>query len=314
MSLLPVIESNDDLAAVYRDDEVWAPAARAVAERHGIGARSWRRASDGSQIVLLSDDVILKFYVPIWPDRVAAETAALQLVEGNLGVETPRVVAGGELEGWDYLAMSRVAGVPLRGVEDELTLTDLERLAAELGELLAHLHDLRPSSEGAIAAAVPDWEVFLTTHFEEHAARERQRHTPGEWVEKLTAHLSDWSYAARPDGVFVHADLTHDHILVERVDNRWRIASLIDFGDVKIGDPAYEFAAPFASWTARRPTVRGAMLRGYGQPATDDYLGRVFESILLHEFASLGVLDLQGLSTIDGVRDRYVMLSPSPGR
>ena len=40
--------------------------------------------------------------------------------------------------------------------------------------------------------------------------------------------------------VVVHGDLESDHILLDRTDGEWRVASLIDFGDAKIGVRDYE--------------------------------------------------------------------------
>ena len=150
----------------------------------------------------------------------------------------------------------------------------------------------------------PTWRAFLSGNRKSSDEVERARGTTDEWADRLVGHLRGWRYRKRPTNTFLHADLTHDHLLLGEVDGKWKLSAILDFGDVKIGDPAYEFAAPFMSWTARRPDLRAAMLRSYGE-VDDQFLDRVFESILLHEFACLGALDVEDLATIADVRQRY---------
>jgi hygromycin-B 7''-O-kinase len=62
-------------------------------------------------------DLVLKLFPPVatWPDhRIEAEVLAA--VAGQLPTPTPRVHAAGVHDGWGYVLMSRLPGVPLDAV------------------------------------------------------------------------------------------------------------------------------------------------------------------------------------------------------
>ena len=41
--------------------------------------------------------------------------------------------------------------------------------------------------------------------------------------------------------VVVHGDLESDHILLTRMNGEWRVSSIIDFGDARVGVRDYEW-------------------------------------------------------------------------
>ena len=100
---------------------------------------------------LAAGDLVLKLFPPLatWPGyRVEAEV--LTAVQGKLPIPTPQVHAAGEHNGWGYALMSRLPGVPLDTVWDQLSAGVRDRLAGQLGETIAALHQLPPP-------AIRDW-------------------------------------------------------------------------------------------------------------------------------------------------------------
>lgn len=306
--LLPIVTSEHELLEIHRDPTPWIAAATAAVRQHGLNASTWTRAGDGSQIVMLGGDVIVKFYVPFWPSPIEVEAEAMELLAGRLDVETPQVLARGALEGWDYLIMDRLQGTALRDVAPELSRSESLQVAESIGTLLRQLHQIEVPEAARLRQVVSDWGAFLTSQWEQRAELEEARKTPPEWIARLIEHLSDWRYEERPTATFIHADLTHDHLLLSRsASGRWRLSGLIDFGDAKTGDAAYDFAALFGFWTSRRPDLRRAMLEHYGD-TSDRFQSRIFESLLLHEFGRLALFDLTGLSNIADIEHRYVAI------
>ncbi len=64
--LLPAVTNDEELMKLYRETEPWLAAAQDVAKKQQLSGDTWARASDGSQIVMLGEDAIIKFYVPFW--------------------------------------------------------------------------------------------------------------------------------------------------------------------------------------------------------------------------------------------------------
>ena len=68
--------------------------------------------------------------------------------------------------------------------------------------------------------------------------------------------------------VFLHADLTADHILLTRRDDgSWFVSGIIDFGDARIGHPFYDFIAVIADYTLGEPELSHQLLEAYGMEA-----------------------------------------------
>src|SRR5690606_689291 len=155
---------------------------------------------------------------------IDVEVDAMGLVAGRLEVETPAVRGRGILEGWDYREMSRLAGSPLREVEADLSPGAAHRLAEAICTQLPQLQRLEVPASSQVREVVPDWGAFLTAHRDQRAALEEARETPPVWIERLTAHLADWRYVERPTATLLHADLTHDHLLLEQAAGEWRLS------------------------------------------------------------------------------------------
>jgi aminoglycoside 2''-phosphotransferase len=134
-----------------------------------------------------------------------------------------------------------VPGVPLATGEDSV---DASALAADLGALLAALHSFPVEKaialgvQGGTAAA---WRVEysgLAGEMHQQAAPyltalERQRVAEG--FERFLQ--DDRHFAFTP--VLLHRDLGPDHVLTDPVNGR--LSGLIDFEDMSIGDPAFDF-------------------------------------------------------------------------
>jgi aminoglycoside 2''-phosphotransferase len=117
----------------------------------------------------------------------------------------------------------------------------IRNLAHQLGEFLSELHSFPPKR--AIELGVPHvsdqklWADF----YEEIQRKVFPLLSPNEreWTEHLfESFLSDErNFSFKP--VLLHGDLCSDHILFDQKSKR--ITGIIDFGDVRIGDSAYDF-------------------------------------------------------------------------
>jgi hygromycin-B 7''-O-kinase len=232
----------------------------------------------------------VKLYCPLWPQDHRAERAFLANVSG---LPIPELVGEGDLEGWSYLLISVVPGLPARNVWPGLGHTDRLDVVERIGVLMRTLHAHPP-----VAGLETDWDRFLLQRIDDLEQR-----WPVE--EPWRAQIRDRLAAFEPapiDPVVLGADLTDDHVLLSRIAGRWTITGLIDFGDAMSGDPAYEFVAPLTCFAAGEPALSRRLVGSYGWEATADIAERLTTYCLLHRHWTLAefqercpVVDLPGL-------------------
>lgn len=261
--VLPEIASEEAYLAVYKNVELWHPAAREICRRHGLAAATLERTATGTNIVYrVAPQRIIKLFSPLWPNDILRERTALAAVTGT-GLATPELVDEDELEGWPYVIMTEIEGVPISAVWPELDAGQQLSLTRDMGGVMRKLHALPAERVAAIAL---DWSLFL----EDQMARFEKHHTrfgaPPELVSAglaLLERIPIRATAAEAE-TFIHADLTFDHFLVSERSGSWQLSGLIDFADAMVGHRYYEFIAPTTFLLQRRPELQRALLLEYG--------------------------------------------------
>jgi hygromycin-B 7''-O-kinase len=272
--LLPPTDDIDALRALLREDAPWRAAIAVIAERHGIAGAQVRAATGSSVVFLAGADHVIKMYAPMWRAQLDAEGDALPRVLGRLGVETPELVARGELEGWPYLVMRRLDGAALGTVWGEVPARDQVAIAEQLGAALAAMSTV---DDAGIRALEPAWPAL--------AARRRAAASPE--AEAFLATLPDLT--ALPAGL-VHADAHHEHVLLAERGGRWIMTGLFDFADVRRAPREYDLVTPGAFIVRGRRDLARGLLVGFGYRAADLDEGlarRLFGFELLHLWADV---------------------------
>jgi aminoglycoside 2''-phosphotransferase len=116
----------------------------------------------------------------------------------------------------------------------------------EIARFLTLLHGIPlEKAEGYGFAPFTSWEGEMRERQRWYRSQFKQLIAPKlsaeqlNFIEKFARDFYYSDYAIRP--VLAHYDLSHDHIIVQAQD----ISGIIDFGDLRIGDPAQEFAGLF---------------------------------------------------------------------
>ena len=163
----------------------------------------------------------------------------LAAVRGRLPTPTPQVHAAGEHDGWGYVLMSRLPGIPLDTVWDQVPAGDRDRLAGQLGEMLAALHQLPPP---AIRDWWPaDWPAFVARQRAQCVSEQRALGLPALWADQIPGFLDA---VVLPSGspVLLHTEVMRQHLLAaDGPSGTWRLSGLIDFEPAMRGDREYEF-------------------------------------------------------------------------
>jgi len=225
---------------------------------------------------------VLKLFPPGEDAFTQTEWRALSAVHERIPVPTPEPIATGSHGDWSYVLMSRLRGRLLVDAWPELTVRDLDRLAAELGRCLAALHAINAADLGAEM----NWETFLRAQRESAVERQRARGLAERWLAQIPDFL-----AATPTTdarrVLLHTELMREHLLVTRDTDGWTLSGLFDFEPAMVGAPEYDLASfgVFVSCGDGR-FFRRAM-REYGVVLDEALQRRVLAYAILHRYSSL---------------------------
>jgi aminoglycoside 2''-phosphotransferase len=236
-------------------------------EYEGLRIQSSRFLGEGwnSQVYLVNDELVFRFPKrrENW-EEIQREIAFLTFAADHLSLPVPRytIVAPESTAAKCGYAVYRY----LPGHELDLrTLTQKQQEAAAetLATFLRELHQLKLS---------PEIEALLPAEDARHNAEEYLQAAKEEIIPQLAAAEASSllarfeSYLSRPENftfqpVIIHADLSGDHILIED----GAVAAIIDFGDINLGDPDYDFMYLFDSF-GEEFTLSVASRYGHSNP------------------------------------------------
>lgn len=261
---LPAITDSADYNHHFNSD-VWQQAAEVICARHRIPYESVRRSALGENIIFFVDEsFVIKIYAP-FRGQYMRERASLEFAATiNLGIETPQVAHTGELEGWPYLVMTHLVGLPMREVWAEMAERERLEIVARLSRAMRELH--APPAPLSQAALNRDWKGFVESQARESVERQRACGANPEWLESLPAFL-DSRLKLLPTEfkpVLLHGDVHPGNVLLKETGGRWQVTGLFDFGDSFCGFHEYEFVAPGVLMVQGRRELQREMLRAYG--------------------------------------------------
>jgi hygromycin-B 7''-O-kinase len=269
---------------------------REICARHGLRTSDLRPAASGTNVVFTTVDHVLKLYPPMWTDGAIREHAVLEHLAGRFALDTPKIVAAGDVDGWRYVVVTRLSGIALSEIWGTLDDPVRRALAAQLGAALRDLHSL-PLGELVEVASLRDrWPLLIARPTDETIAHHRTQGVAETWLGRLAVFLERERPALASDRfspVLLDGDIHQWHLLAALDAGAWRLTGLIDFDDALLGKSDYEFASPGVLMFAGDAAALEACLRAYGLAARDLDAGlrrRVMVYALLNRYWGLDVL------------------------
>jgi hygromycin-B 7''-O-kinase len=282
---LPSLVDYDAYRAWRADTSRWLPVVRDVARSHRIlDAVSHVFATGTNIVAALGERLILKLFPPMLRSQFVSERASLSELRGRLSVPIPEIVAEGERDGWPYLVITRLAGALGSQAWPSLPEAQKERLLGEIGATIAEVQRVPP---GPLLAVEPRWDAFMGGQI----AGCRVRHERLGLSPKFLAGLDDLLRDAaelipmNAAPVILTGEYIPENFLLAGDGGEWRLAGLIDFGDVMTGWGEYDLLGPSAFMAAGVAGRVKSLFDGFGYSRADvDFAlkRRLMALMLLH--------------------------------
>ena len=281
---LPAVEDGASYQELWPSDEPWREFVQALAQRHGLSEAPLRFRS-GTAVAYRLSDHVLKLYPPFAARDAAIETHVLAQLAGAEELPTPRPIDHGRQDGWAYLLMTHVPGVPIEQAWSERPRSEQRALARQAGSIARALH-AQPVS--ALPRADGDFAEFRRACRQRADSYHVARGFPAARAAELSDFLSDLDREPELDlpHVLLHTELGPGHLLVQD----GQIRGLIDFGEARLGPPEYDFAAVGLFVTRGERASFAAFLDAYGVPQERRGMAlirRLMRHALLHEYGHL---------------------------
>jgi hygromycin-B 7''-O-kinase len=266
------------------------PVAIDIARSHSLSCADPRVFSMGTNLVVALDQrLILKIFPPMLRHQFESERASLAWLHGRLSISVPQIVFEGERSGWPYLVMTRMNGVNGKEAWASLHEDQRESVLAQIGQIIAQVQRV---PVGDLSQLQPQWGQFVTRQIEGCRARHERLGLPQKYLDGLDHFLRDAAtlIPVNFSPVILTGEYNLENLFLEEHSGRWRLAALIDFGDVMTGWGEYDLLGPSTFAAVGRPGRVRSLLQGFGYSKAnlDAALPRrLMALLLLHRFSNL---------------------------
>jgi hygromycin-B 7''-O-kinase len=290
MLSLPALPDLETFRAWRRDTSRWLPVAADIARVHGLASSAPHIFSTGTNLVLALDDrLILKIFPPMLRSQFVSERGSLRRLASQLGLPIPEIICEGERDQWPYLVITRLPGVLGSEVWPVLPEDQKERILRQIGETIAEVQRVPP---GELLRIEPRWDAFMLRQIEGCRARHERLGLPQKFLNGLDDLLRDAADLIPLDAppVILVGEYIPENFLLNGTDDEWRLAGLIDFGDVLTGFAEYDLLGPSAFMSAGMPGRVRSLFEGFGYtPAEINFTvkRRLMTLMLLHRASDL---------------------------
>lgn len=228
-----------------------------------------------SKAFLVNQELIFRF--PKFADiaeKLKIEISLLPKLHSYLELQIPEFKYIGQQENsFPFVGYSKIGGEALeKELFESLDRETQERLIKQIADFFLSLHSFPVSEAEAAGVTVTDFKKKFSNELE--TLRSEAYHLLNkeaqDYIENLIdQYLSDdINFSYKP--VLLHADLSSEHILYDAATKR--INGIIDFGDIQIGDPAYDFVCLYEEYSEE--FVR-KVLAAWPSSETENILKRV---------------------------------------
>ncbi len=285
MTSLPSLADYDSYRTWRTEVSRWLPVAVDIARGHGLNCTTPHVFANGTNLVAALDArLILKLFPPMLRQQFVSERGALSVLRGWLSLPIPEIIAEGERDGWPYLIITRLEGVLGSEAWPSLPEAQKERVLRQIGQTIAEVQRVPP---GALREIEPQWDAFMRRQIAGCRARHERLGLAQKFLDGLDDLLRDAAelIPMNPTPVILTGEYIPENFLLANDGGAWRLAGLIDFGDMQTGFGEYDLLGPSAFMAAGRPRRVRSLLEGFGYSRADINFAlkrRLMALMLLH--------------------------------
>jgi hygromycin-B 7''-O-kinase len=264
MLAFPSIKGSEAFRRWRADPSNWLPRALDIARGHGIPCDEIEVFETGTNLVVgFGPGLVLKIYPPFLRRQFTVERITLPLLAGHVEASTPEIVAVGERDAWPYLVMTRVKGRLGSEVWPRLADDQKTTVLNQIGRTIAQVQE---APLGELAQVEPQWPAFIKGQIDQCRARHVRLGLPPKFFDSLDALLSEAGRLIPMDQppVILTGEYIPENFLLAPHGDGWKLAGLIDFGDVITGCGEYDLLGPSAFLTGGDPRRVWSLLSGFG--------------------------------------------------
>jgi len=206
--------------------------------------------------------------------KLKVERAILPQLDSRTKIEIPRFIFKSEDDDQvSYVGYKMITGTALTiGMLKKLSKTQLANVSNDIGRFLTTLHsftDLESLKDLEVAESSEEkWADFRIEVIEKTGLVLSQAEKL--WINRLFDDFLTNPRTFNYQPTLIHSDFTSDHILFN--EEHQSISGVIDFGDVEIGDPAFDFAGICTSYG--RDFMK-MVLENYNREIDDGFINRI---------------------------------------
>lgn len=180
---------------------------------------------------------------PDYAKKLPVEVAFLNHFSSQFPVSVPQLVLHTDENGLPYVTYDFIPGVQFKkNVFKTFSETELRQIARQIGGFLDKLHSFPTDRAKKLGVKQVESLDMWQNKFEKikYSVFPHISKTEQGWATSL---FNDFFEKVRKNPlplVVIHSDIMPEHIIVNPETHT--LSGIIDFGDIEIGDPAYDFA------------------------------------------------------------------------
>ncbi len=266
--------------------------AKAIIHQHQLPDAPLVLFSEGTNIVFeYGDDKVIKIFPPFHQSQFNSEFLVLKHLEGKLSVKTPMIQYHGKIMDWPYIIMTKLEGVLLETLWEDMGDSNKMVIIRELGLLIQEVHALPIEGLEEIDC---HWERFINAQINHCFEKHQSTHLPVSLLQQIPDYLesikNDLLKIKKP--VILTGEYTPMNFLVKSISGVWHIEGLIDFGDAMLGAPEYDLLGPGAFLIQGDKRLLREFLISYGYSPgrlTTTLSHKLTALMLLHQYSNLSI-------------------------
>ena len=216
------------------------------------------------------------------PELCTNEAQFLRLLYGKLTVPTPRLFSTGIHDGYPYIIMEEIDGLPLKTRWKHLSRRDREKVVGQSAIMLKALHSI--PADG-VTFTETGWDQLMENQKKNLAENHRGFGLDENRVTEILRFIETTEPVEDTrERVICHTEIMREHLFIKRTRGEVRISGLIDFEPSMVAIPEYDLCSVGLFLTAGEKGLFRHFLEVYGYREGREAVMRM---LLLHRYSNM---------------------------